>query len=95
MILNIFIETGTMCFYCDDHGLVLGFRGSASIYKIFSFQTLPLAITALIPMVAFPFFEIMKSEDVAAAYLPVLNFYTKQVFLRTLRFCSSEVLWLQ
>ncbi|ETN76871.1 sodium:sulfate symporter transmembrane region [Necator americanus] len=37
------------------------------------FEVLPLAITALIPMVAFPFFEIMKSEDVAQAYLPVLT----------------------
>lgn len=35
------------------------------------FEVLPLAITALIPMVLFPFFEIMKSEDVAASYLPV------------------------
>ncbi|KAK6760616.1 hypothetical protein RB195_021905 [Necator americanus] len=38
------------------------------------FEVLPLAITALIPMVAFPFFEIMKSEDVAQAYLPDTSF---------------------
>ncbi|KHJ93674.1 sodium:sulfate symporter transmembrane region [Oesophagostomum dentatum] len=38
------------------------------------FEVLPLAITALIPMVAFPFFEIMKSDDVAQAYLPDTSF---------------------
>ncbi|KIH65081.1 hypothetical protein ANCDUO_04598 [Ancylostoma duodenale] len=41
-------------------------------YKLI--KVLPLAITALIPMVAFPFFEIMKSEDVAQAYLPDTSF---------------------
>ncbi|VDK44207.1 unnamed protein product, partial [Cylicostephanus goldi] len=39
-----------------------------------AFQVLPLAITALIPMVAFPFFEIMKSDEVAQAYLPDTSF---------------------
>ncbi|KAE9415370.1 hypothetical protein Angca_009771, partial [Angiostrongylus cantonensis] len=38
------------------------------------FEVLPLAITALIPMVAFPVFEIMKSDDVAQAYLPDTSF---------------------
>ncbi|KJH47118.1 hypothetical protein DICVIV_06826 [Dictyocaulus viviparus] len=38
------------------------------------FEVLPLAITALIPMVAFPFFEIMKSDKVAQAYLPDTSF---------------------
>uniref|UniRef100_A0A8R1E4X2 Uncharacterized protein n=2 Tax=Caenorhabditis japonica TaxID=281687 RepID=A0A8R1E4X2_CAEJA len=34
------------------------------------FEALPLAITAFIPMVAFPLFGIMRSEEVARAYLP-------------------------
>ncbi|VDM59925.1 unnamed protein product [Angiostrongylus costaricensis] len=38
------------------------------------FEVLPLAITALIPMVAFPVFEIMKSDDVAQSYLPDTSF---------------------
>ncbi|PAV58150.1 hypothetical protein WR25_11776 [Diploscapter pachys] len=38
------------------------------------FETMPLAITALVPMVLYPIFGIMKSEDVAKAYLPDTSF---------------------
>ncbi|EGT30735.1 hypothetical protein CAEBREN_30572 [Caenorhabditis brenneri] len=34
------------------------------------FEALPLAITAFIPMILFPLFGIMRSEEVARAYLP-------------------------
>ncbi|CAI2358231.1 unnamed protein product [Caenorhabditis sp. 36 PRJEB53466] len=34
------------------------------------FEALPLAITAFIPMILFPMFGIMRSEEVARAYLP-------------------------
>lgn len=37
-------------------------------------ESIPLAVTALLPMVLFPVLGLMKSDAVAQMYLPVLYF---------------------